>query len=182
RGPQAFLPQFLISFHKVEEPADMEAYIARIGGISRGLGQLLERAKLAADEGIRPPRFAYEGVLEQSRALLTGAPFDGEGDAPLWADAKAKIDALEKAGKIDEARATELRDAARRALLEQFKPAYDSLIAWVEADMQHTDEEASGVGALPRGLEFYNERLAFATTTDMTADQVHEYGLQEVAR
>src|SRR5690606_33725079 len=52
QGPQAFLPQFLISFHKVDEPSDREAYIARIGGISRGLGQLLERAKLAADEGI----------------------------------------------------------------------------------------------------------------------------------
>src|SRR5690606_14658114 len=42
--------------------------------------------------------------------------------------------------------------------------------------------EAEGVGALPNGLAFYDERLAFATTTDMTADEVHEYGLAEVAR
>jgi uncharacterized protein (DUF885 family) len=182
QGPQAILPQILISFHRVDEPADMEAYIARIGGISRGIRQLLEQAKLAAAEGIRPPKFAYEGVLEQSRALITGAPFGGDGDAPLWADANRKIDALVQNGKIDEARATELRNAARQALLESFKPAYDELIAWAEADMQQADEEASGVGALPRGLEFYDERLAFATTTDMTADEVHEYGLKEVAR
>ncbi len=182
QGPQSFLPQFLITFHKVDEPADMEAYIARIAGISRALGQLLERAELAADEGIRPPRFAYEGVLEQSRALIDGAPFGGAGDAPLWADAKAKIDALLSNGKIDEARATELRDAARQALLDSFEPAYDELIAWVEADMANADEEASGVGSLPRGLEYYDQRLAYATTTDMTADEIHEYGLAEVAR
>jgi uncharacterized protein (DUF885 family) len=182
QGPQAFLPQFLISFHKVENPSDMEAYVARIGGISRGIDQLLERARLATDEGVRPPRFAYEGVLEQARGLLQGAPFGGEDEAPLWADANAKIDALRKDGKIDEVKAKELRDAARQALLESFKPSYDALIAWAESNMPNADEEASGVGALPQGLEFYDERLAFATTTGMTADEVHEYGLEEVAR
>lgn len=182
QGPQSFLPQFLITFHKVAEPADMEAYIARIGGISRALGQVLERAQLATEQGIRPPRFAYEGVLQQSRALIDGAPFGGEGDAPLWADAKAKIDRLLKDGKIDEAQAAELRDAARQALLDSFEPAYDELIAWFEADMANTDEEASGAGSLPQGLEYYGERLAYATTTDMTADEIHAYGLAEVAR
>src|SRR5690606_10572402 len=107
---------------------------------------------------------------------------EGEGEAPLWTDANAKIDGLLQNGKIDEARAGELRDATRRALLESLGPAYEELIAWVEADLPNTDEEAAGVGALPRGLEFYDERLAFATTTDMTADEVHEYGLSEVER
>ena len=182
QGPQSFLPQFLISFHKVEEPADMEAYITRIGGISRALGQLVQRAELAAEQGIRPPRFAYEGVLQQSRALLDGEPFGGEGDAPLWADAKAKIDALLEAGKIDEARASELRDGAREALLDSFRPAWEELIAWAETDMAKADEEASGVGSLPQGLEYYDQRLAVSTTTNMTADEIHEYGLAEVAR
>ena len=182
QGPQVFLPQFLIAFHKVDEQSDMEAYIARIAGISRGLDQLLERARLAAGEGVRPPRFAYEGVLEQARAVIQGAPFSGAGDAPLWADANAKIDALQKDGKIDEVKAKELRDATRQALLESFKPSYDALISWFESDMPNADAEASGVGALPRGLEFYDERLAFATTTGMTADEVHEYGLKEVER
>jgi uncharacterized protein (DUF885 family) len=182
QGPQAFLPQFLIAFHKVEEQSDMDAYITRIAGISRGLDQLLKRAQLAADEGVRPPKFAYEGVLEQARGIVNGAPFSGEGESPLWDDANTKIDALQKDGKIDEAKAQELRDDARQALLGSFKPAYDALIAWFESDMPNADEEASGVGALPRGLEYYDERLAYATTTGMTADEVHEFGLQEVAR
>lgn len=182
QGPQAFLPQFLISFHKVDTLSDMEAYITRIAGISRAMDQLVVRAKVAANEGIRPPRFAYEGVVRQAGALISGAPFEGEGDAPLWADANKKINALQQAGKIDEAKASELRESARQALLQSFKPSYDALITWVESDMPNADAEASGAGALPQGLEYYDERLAFATTTDMTAEEIHQYGLDEVAR
>jgi uncharacterized protein (DUF885 family) len=182
QGPQAFLPQFLISFHKVDTPDDMEAYITRIAGISRGLDQLVERARLAANEGVRPPKFAYEGVLQQAQALIEGAPFGGAGEAPLWTDANTKIGSLLEAGEIDEARASELRDAARQALLESFKPSYDGLIAWIESDMPNAHAEAEGVGALPDGLEYYDQRLAYSTTTDLTADEVHDYGLREVTR
>jgi uncharacterized protein (DUF885 family) len=182
QGPQASIPQILIGFHKVDDAADMEAYIARIGEVSRAIGQLLERARLAASEGVRPPRFAYEGVIAQSRALVTGAPFTGKGDAPVWADANTEIDALLKAGRIDDAKAKALRAAARKALLDSFKPSYDALITWFEQDLKNADAQARGVGALPQGREFYNERLASSTTTRMTADEVHDLGLKEVAR
>ena len=182
QGPQAFLPQFLIAFHKVEQPKDMEAYIARIGGVARAIDQLLVRAKAAAAEGVRPPRFAYEGVLSQARGLVTGTPFQGSGESPVWTDAKSEIDALLKAGKIDEKSAEQLRASARSALVEKFGPAYDALIAWFEHDIKNTDAEARGVGALPQGTDFYKDRLVASTTTAMTADQIHEFGLEEVAR
>ncbi len=79
QGAQAALPQFLITMHKVDAPADMVAYIARIGGIARAIDQLLVRAQAAAKEGVRPPRFSYEGVIAQSRGLVTGMPFGGSG-------------------------------------------------------------------------------------------------------
>ena len=182
QGPQAFLPQFLIAIHRVDTPADMQAYISRIGGIARALDQLLVRAKAGAAEKVRPPQFAYKGVIEQARGLLTGAPFDGEGDAPIWADAKTEIDTLQKAGKIDAAEAERLRGAARTALLESFKPSYEALVTWFEQDIKNADAQARGVGSLPQGQAFYKERLAVNTTTDMTADEIHEFGLKEVAR
>ena len=181
-GAHTQVPQFLINFHRVDEEVDMTAYIARLGEAARLTEQSLERAKLAADEGVHAPRFAYEAVLVQARAIVTGAPFGGEGDAPLFADAKAKIDALVANSKIDAARAEELRAAAAAALIERVKPAYDALIAWVEADLPNTDEVATGVWKLPDGPAFYEERLAAMTTTAMTADEIHELGLREVAR
>jgi uncharacterized protein (DUF885 family) len=181
-GAHTQVPQFLINFHRVDEEADMTAYIARLGEAARLTEQSLERAKLAAGEGVHAPRFAYEAVLVQARAIVTGAPFDGDGDSPLFADAKAKIDALVADGKIDAARAEELRTAAAAALTERVKPSYDALVAWVESDLENTDEVATGVWKLPDGPAFYEERLAAMTTTSMTADEVHELGLREVAR
>lgn len=182
RGPHSQLPNFLINFHKVESADDMRAYVTRIGGVSRAVGQALERAELAASEDVHAPRFAYEGVSQQSRALITGAPFEGEGSSPLWADANKKITALQEAGEIDEATAQDMQSGVREALLNEFKPAYEQLITWVDADMANSPEVASGVGGGPDGKAFYEERLRFSTTTDMTANEVHEFGLSEVAR
>ncbi|XMO97096.1 DUF885 domain-containing protein [Hyphococcus sp. DH-69] len=181
-GPHANLSNFLINFHRVETAEDMDAYITRIGGISRALEQALERAQTNASEGVRPPRFAYEGVLKQSRALVTGAPFNGEGDAPLWADANKKIDTLLQNGAIDEEQAETMRAEAREALVTAYKTSMDALIAWFESDLENSDADAKGVGSLPQGEAFYNERLAYSTTTDMTAEEVHQLGLDEVAR
>ncbi|CAK9042054.1 Uncharacterized protein (Fragment) [Durusdinium trenchii] len=181
-GPHSFLPNFLLNFHSVETADDMTAYIARIGGISRALSQALERAQINASEGVRPPQFAYDGVLEQSRSLIAGAPIEGEGEAPLWSDANGKIDSLVEAGALTEEQAEAMRNDARAAMINEFKPAYDALIAWFEEDRANADEIATGVHKLPNGDAFYTERLAFSTTTDMSSDEVHQLGLDEVAR
>ncbi len=182
QGPQASLAQFLISTHRVSEASDMDAYVARIGGISRALGQLQARAKLNAEAGSRPPLFAYDGVIQQARALITGAPFGGDGDSPIWADAKAKIDALAKAGKIDQPRAETLKESTKAALLTQWGPAYQGLIDWLEADKVNADKIATGVGKNPNGAAYFAMRLRNMTTTDLTPEQVHQFGLSEVAR
>ena len=75
-----------------------------------------------------------------------------------------------------------LRESARTALLEKFKPAYERLIAWVETEIPLSDEIATGVGRLPNGIAYYNHQLAQSTTTDMTAEEIHEFGLREVTR
>jgi uncharacterized protein (DUF885 family) len=86
------------------------------------------------------------------------------------------------AGKIDAARADELRAAAAAALTERVKPAYDELIAWASADRANSDEIATGVWKLPDGPAYYLDRLAASTTTAMTAEEIHELGLAEVDR
>lgn len=70
-GAQGFWPTFLISFHKVDEEADYTAYIARLKATQRAFDQLLERARASAAEGVRPPKFAYEGVIDQAKKVVT---------------------------------------------------------------------------------------------------------------
>ncbi|MGV2872711.1 DUF885 domain-containing protein [Colwellia sp. E150_009] len=183
QGIQAFVAQFLINFHKVDEEKDMLAYISRISGISQAIADLLVRAQLNASKGVRPPKFAYEGVIEQAQALITGAPFTKEGDdSALWADAKRKITSLLDANKIDQTKADELLAEAKGALNTKFLPTYQSLIAWFEKDIVNTDKVSAGVGSQPNGENYYNFRLKASTTTTLTANEIHEIGLSEVAR
>ena len=182
QGPHTSLPQALINFHRVDEEADMVAYVARLGEVGRALRQALEAAQVAAREGVHAPRFAYDAVVLQSRAVITGAPFGGAGQSPLYADVDKKLAALVAAGKIDAARAGELRAAAAAALTQRVGPAYAEIIAWASADRANSDEVVTGVWKLPDGPAYYNDRLAASTTTTMTADEIHELGLAEVDR
>jgi uncharacterized protein (DUF885 family) len=182
-GAQAFLPTFLINFHKVETEADYSAYVARLREVPRAFGQLMDRVKRSARLGIRPPRFAHEGVIDQAGKVIAGAPFTDGADSALWADAQAKADALVEAGKIDAARGEALKAEARAALLEAVQPAFAGVIAWYRADLPNAAVNPSGVGTThPNGEAFYAQRLRASTTTDMTPDQVHQLGLREVAR
>lgn len=184
-GIQAFAAQFLINFHRVDNLSDMQAYITRISGISRAIDQLLVRAKENAAAGTRPPKFAYEGVIEQAGNLITGIPFsnaDGDPDSPLWMDVQRKIKALVEAEKITADQAQQLTSDAKQQLLNSFLPSYQALITWFESDIVNTVSNPSGVSTQQNGKAFYNYMTGVSTTTDLTADEIHNIGLKEVAR
>ena len=182
-GPQAFLPQIFMNFHNVEEKSDMEAYISRLNQVNRAMGQILDQAKLAAAEGNHAPRFSYDMALQESKNVITGAPFGAGKDTPLWADAKAKIKGLVEAKKVTADEGKTLQAAVAKALKESVKPAYDGVIAWLTEDRKNTPEQAQGASQLMKdGAAYYNTALEIQTTTTMTADEIHELGLKEVAR
>ena len=183
QGIHAMLPQIMINFHKVDTAEDMQAYVKRIEGISRAITQLLERAQANAEHDVRPPRFAYDGVLQQITNLINGAPFtEAEQDIPLWSDAKGKIDALVKADKLTDEQAKQLTADTQTALQNHFLPAYTALKQWLEQDISNSDEIATGVGKQKNGTDYYNYQLKVSTTTDLTAEQIHQIGLDEVER
>jgi uncharacterized protein (DUF885 family) len=181
-GPHTGLPNFMINQHRVDTPADMEAYVARVAQIGPALDVRLAQAKAAAAKGVRAPRFAYEQSLEGVKRLTSGAPFDANGpggaDSALFADAKAKIAGL----KLPAAEADRLTKAVAQAMTGTMKPAYDRLADWLTADMANASADPKGAGALPDGAAYYNAMLRLQTTSDMTADQIHELGLAEVKR
>lgn len=182
-GAQSFLPTFMINYHKVDSAEDYAAYVSRLREVPRAFGQLMDQVRRSAELGIRPPRFAHEGVIEQAGKVIAGAPFTEGKDSALWADAQAKADALLKDGKIDAAQATQLKADARAALVEAVQPAFDEVIAWFKADLPNAAVNPSGVGTThPNGAAYYTQRLRASTTTDLTPDQVHQIGLDKVTR
>ena len=182
-GTHSFFPTLMMSFHPVANLEEMQAYVSRLSQIGRAMNQLIERAELAINEGVRPPRFAYEIVRKEALEIIAGQPFDdSENKSSLWNDANTKIDDLVKKELINEDQAKELVEQVRAALLNDLKPSYQSLVAMIDKDMANTTELAQGVHALPDGEAFYKYRLKQMTTTDMTASEIHELGLSEVAR
>lgn len=182
-GVHAYFPQFMINFHKVTEAGDMDAYIKRIDGVGRAISELLIRAKRYSDNGVRPPRFSYEKVITESAAIITGQPFDNsETDSPLWKDVNSKLEALLTENTITKAQAEALRKRAKVALNGQFLQSYKDLIYWLNKDLPNTDTIATGVGKRKGGQQYYNHQLKTYTTTDLTSEQIHALGLQEVER
>jgi len=176
-GMQSDIPAFLINMHKISTKKDAIDYISRLNGI-RGLFQQLEtNMKERQKAGLIAPRFVFNHVLDDSKNIITGHPFNGPDSSALFHDIYSKINLL----NISETEKKELVSEARKALLSSVKPAYDSLILLVE-ELLSSSEEEDGVWRWPEGLAFYENALERTTTTTLSADEIHEYGLKEVSR
>ena len=184
-GPHAYLPNFLINFHRVDTIADLDAYVSRLRELDRVFAELLERSQAASAAGIRQPRFGYDFALAEIERVTAGAPFsnsDSSPNSPLWTDLQSKTTALIDEGLLSAEEAQVYFQQIQELLAGEVKTAYEEVAAWLREDRELASEEAQGVWALPDGEAFYNYRLAQMTTVELTAEEIHQIGLDEVAR
>ncbi|MFT4863262.1 MAG: hypothetical protein ACI95C_002493 [Pseudohongiellaceae bacterium] len=181
-GPQTKLPNDLINYQTVSDVSDMEAYISRLQQSQRYMEQYLERAILAAADGIRAPFFDYDRAISEIQRVLSGAPFEATGSSAIWKDITDKLAELVETGAANPQQATELEEAARVVLVEYFKPGYEQVLGWLQADRVNVPNQASGASALPNGDAYYAARLSTMTTLPLSADEIHATGRSEVAR
>lgn len=177
-GPQSQLPAFLINIHRIDSKRDAEAYVSRLVGMGPVLDVLIAESKARAAKGIMPPKWVYPYIISDSKNVISGYPFTRIAtEAPLYADLKAKVTKL----NIPQAEKDALLSAGADALITSVKPAYERLIAEMERQekLASTDD---GVWRLPKGAAYYAERLGNYTTTDLSPDQIHQLGLDNVAR
>ncbi|MFN6936577.1 MAG: DUF885 domain-containing protein, partial [Tsuneonella sp.] len=182
QGIHVYLPTALISQHSVGSAQEMRDYISRVSATGRAIGQLVDLAEPRAAAGVRPPYFAYDFVIAEATKLKSGAPFDDGADNALWKDGKAKIAKLVDAKTITAADGDTLRAELEAALKGGYKAGYDRLVTFMTADKPNAAKVATGVGSLPNGQAYYAHRLANSTTTDLTPEQVHQIGLDDVKR
>lgn len=176
-NPTTSLPVFLINNHRISSVSDAEAYVARLSAAERQMDQVATTLKARAAEGVVSPRFVFAPSIENTRNVVTGAPFDNGADNPVWADFQKKVGALD----ADQATKDRLLASARAALTGPYKRGFDTVLTAL-AEVQPLADSDAGVWRLPNGEAYYNARLQLSTTTDLTADQIHQIGLDEVAR
>ena len=178
-GAHSEIPTFLINIHKIDNQKDAQAYVARLNGIAKLFDQLLVSLKEREEHGVIPPKFVFPLVLEACQKVIKGQPFEETGPpSPLLEDFTKKVGALKD---VDIAGRDRLILDARKAMTDSVKPAYVKLIAVLQAQEKKANDDA-GVWKFPDGAEFYEFALRRTTTTNLTADQIHETGLKEVAR
>ena len=178
-GLHSDLPAFLINIHQIANEPDARAYIARLSKVNTLFDQHLQNLKIREEKGIIPPQFVFPMMLDDCRNLLKGQPFDSSNTpSPLLNDFTGKINALDS---VDVATKDALIQDARQALLTSVKPAYHKLMAYFTALAAKAPVEG-GAWQFPEAADFYKTALRSTTTTNLTADQIHAIGLQEVAR
>jgi len=179
-GQHTGLPSTLIGYHRIDNLDHAEAYLSRLETLGDVLNVYIQQADDRARQGVLAPAFAYPIIIGASERFITGAPFDDSGtDSPLWSDIQTKLAGIEIE---DEARQA-LLDRAETALLTGVGPAYDNLIATMQSHAEMAGDANNGAWALPDGEAYYRSQLMnYTTRTDMTADQIHQIGLDEVER
>ncbi|HEX8516944.1 MAG TPA: DUF885 domain-containing protein [Bacteroidia bacterium] len=178
-GTHVDMATFLINVHSVSDKSDAEAYVSRLSKVNVVFDQMITNLKLREEKNIIPPKFVFPYVLNDCRNVISGQPFEKSGPLnPLLEDITKKVNDLKD---IDEAAKKDLIGKAKDALLTSVKPAYEKLITyWTELEKKSTTDD--GAWKLPDGGAFYDAALKQTTTTDLTADQIHEIGLKEVER
>ncbi len=173
-GATVNMPQFLTDSHVIKNEKSVRRYISRLNEFGRVLAELKVRVEDDRDHGVVPPDFVVEKSLVGMRAFIEG----GAADNPLVTTLPEKLDKIEGLSADTNA---ELMQEATKAVEEKVIPGYESMIALYEELLLSTDHNA-GIWRIPDGDEVYAVALKSSTTTDMSADEIHEIGLAEVAR
>jgi uncharacterized protein (DUF885 family) len=182
-GRHSGVVSLLINQHSINSVQDAENYITRLEGVPKLFKQLITNIEARTAANIIPPKFVFPHVIRDSNNIIKGAPFDDGEPSALLADLTKKLQTLsEKEGsQLTDENKTRLLDAAILALNNAVKPAYEKLVAHLtELETKATTDD--GVWKWKNGETFYNVALKRTTTTDLTAAQIHEIGLKEVAR
>lgn len=176
-GVHSQIPALLINQHSIKDTKQAHDYIARVKNAKLLLEQLVDQLKIRENKGIIAPKFVFEHVIRDSKNLTVGAPFDNGDDSTLYADFTAKVAKLD----ITDAEKKALTDELTKALTTEFKAGYQSLVSYL-TELEKKADNTDGAWKFPNGNKFYNNALNRTTTTDLTADQIHQIGLDEVAR
>ncbi|MEH8017909.1 DUF885 domain-containing protein [Rheinheimera muenzenbergensis] len=176
-GTHSRVPSVLINQHSISSESDAKAYIARLNAVPKLFSQLQQQLQARAEAGIIAPAFVFPHVISASENVIKGAPFDEGPDSTLLADFSSKVAKL----NLNEHASKLLIDEAKVALLTSVKPAYSSLINYLQT-LQQKAGNLDGVWRFKDGDAFYNNALKRTTTTNLSASEIHQLGLDEVAR
>ncbi len=151
---------------------DYENYLARLGAWPTYVEQQIGNMQLGLERGMTQPRAVLDGidqvigthVVEQATDSVFYRPFETFPPG------------------VPEGERERLRTAASEAILGSIVPGYRALRDFMVNEYLPGARESLGATELPEGETYYRQRICHFTTLDLTAEEIHRIGLDEVAR
>ena len=170
-GLQISLPQLVprLTFNSVK---DYDDYIVRLKTVPLAFQQITDDMSIGMDDHREPPAYLMEKVLAQLNAIANQKPEDGPFAQPLK-KFPASVSATQQA---------RIKQELLAAIAGQVTPAYVRFGKFLKAQYIPGGRNDPGIWALPDGEAYYRFLVKQSTTTDLTPEQIHQIGVDEVKR
>jgi uncharacterized protein (DUF885 family)/quercetin dioxygenase-like cupin family protein len=172
-GVNVSLPNTLTVMHPVNTEKDALHYVARLGQVSTRMDEAIADARARVAKNMIPPRFIIRATIAQMEQFISTPPSGN----PFVASFAQKMSLVKD---LPQARREELRAQAEKIVASQVYPSWKRAIALLQPLAAKASDDA-GLWRFKGGDEAYAAALQRFTTTSLTADQIHEIGLKQVA-
>jgi len=163
----------LMLYSPHEKVKDFDDTLKRLRSFPLLLDQTIDLMRRGLAKGLTPPRITLRNVREAIDSQIVDDPTR----SPIYEQAFGKFP--ESVSKSEQDR---IRSEAQAAIRESVVPAYRKLAKFWNEEYEPRARTTVGASNLPDGKAWYEWRIRQMTTTDLTADQIHEIGLHEVKR
>jgi len=165
--------EFLSDMHQIDSYIDAKNYIKRASLFDESFEGLLTILEKQAEENIYAPDFVYVHVINQLDELMN---HDLE-NHPLYSQFVNKISKTDISEENKIALVKELEEVINNHVTRGFGLLKDFMVR-----TQKYANTNDGIWSLPNGDEYYQLQIRSYTTTDYTANEIHEMGVNEVKR
>lgn len=173
-GANVGLVNQLTVVHPLRSANDAENYLTRLQLLDDRMREATTKAAQRSASGIRPPTFILQTTINQMDRFIADAPRDN----PLATTLFSKTEGVEG---LSEDQRIQLLERAASIVADEVYPAWRDAIAELQAQLPLSTNDA-GLWAIEGGDAYYTAQLKRFTTTDLSADEIHQIGLREVAR
>jgi uncharacterized protein (DUF885 family) len=173
-GANVGLVEAMTVRHPLLTERDAENYVAALGEVRARMEEAIDEARRLEAKNTIPPKFILQATVKQMQGFTDPSP----GQNPFVTVFDGKMAAIQS---LPEAKRRELHAAAEKIVGEDIYPAWKKAIVLLEAQSAKATDDA-GLWRLKGGEDAYTYFLHRYTTTNLTAAEIHEIGLKQVAR
>lgn len=170
-GLQLDLPQ-LASHTSFDNADDYDHYIARLNKVPVAFSQIMTNLQSGLDDHRTPPQFLMQKALTETQEIAAEKPADSPFALPL-----KKIPA-----SVSAADRKRISEDLLEAIATQVLPSYQRFAKFLAVAYIPNCRTDPGISALPDGAAYYAFRIRQSTTLNKSAAEIHQIGLDEVAR